>query len=148
MSDNLNEFSRNVADFVLSRHPEWEENARAKSGFGESGYLEIELPSPAGSDLGAPARYSSLGGEVTVSLDAWHGHFSPAYGESWLEASLKTLDDLLTERLCVVSFWSGRACRGAELAEPSAPVTKRWYHLGVDRLKTRSWNGTYDQDRE
>jgi hypothetical protein len=148
MVDGLNEFSRRIADVVFSRYPEWREHAEAKSASGESGFLEITMPNPAGSNLGAPASYSSYGGEVTVALDAWHGHFSPDHGPTWLDDSLDTFNDLLAEKLCVASFWSGRACRGAELIDSGAVASKRSYHADVNRLTTRSWRGTYDQDRE
>jgi hypothetical protein len=148
MIEGLNDFSRSVADLVFAKHPEWRSHAESKSGFGEIGYLEITFPSPRGSNLGAPASYSSFGHEVTVALDAWHGHFGPDQGASWLADSLQAIDDLLAERLCVAAFWSDQECRGSELVPPRVAAQKRSYHAGVNRLTMRSWRGTYDEDRE
>jgi hypothetical protein len=144
MREEFNEFSRKVADFVFSRHPEWERNARAVSGCGESSYLAIEFPDPPGSDLSVPATYATFDGEVTIILDAWHGHFDPEESESWLEDSLSMFEDLLAERLCVASFWVGDAWCGSTIVKPGAPVDKRWF-AGAARLKIRTWKGRHDR---
>src|SRR5262249_39021867 len=74
--ESLDPYSKDVAEFLLSRHPEWTQYARCERQLGETyDYLLIDIPPDPNADLVGGLWMTSHNREVTVGLDYHHAHF-------------------------------------------------------------------------
>jgi hypothetical protein len=142
--ESLNEFDRHVAEQIGEVFPEWISHATAETDqYGETA-LVVTIPAPSGR-FARPLRIETFGGEVTVSFDCYHGHFSQFSG-GLERTALDLIQELLSEENVVVSYWRDNQGCGAFMApSDDIPNTNDEYPY-ANRLRIRSWSGRFDRD--
>ena len=147
----LNQFSRQIADALFKRFPDWRQYACVeKNEKEEGGILYVEIPAPPLSNLNRPLYILTANEEVVVGFDSDHNHFEDLIESGGSDSSIReVLDfivDILEERLVAVSWWAGSSLRGATMI-PSGSKPEPSEHIhSFDRVRIRSWKGTYDRD--
>jgi hypothetical protein len=148
----LNEFSREIANKLFERFPDWRHYARVDKNEtrDEGGILYVEIPVRPESNLNGPLYILTANEEVVVGFDVDHNYFEN-FGESRNNDSAiqKVLDfivDILEERVVAVSWWAGSALRGATMIPYSSKPEPSEHIHSFDRVRIRSWKGTYDRD--
>jgi hypothetical protein len=144
--DALNDFSRRYADFIFTRHPEWEQYAIGhQSDSTRHGSLDISIPSPSG-DPELKLLICTDDGEVTCYFDYHHVHFS-AWGDNdtydnIFSSSSEWLQEFMDEKIKIVVYmkdgqWTETSCADAH----EVPKQK-----AENQVYTKSWRGTYSKD--
>jgi len=148
----LNEFSREIADKLFERFPEWRQYARVDKNENrdEGGVLYVEIPVLPDSNLNRPLYILTANEEVVVGFDSDHNHFED-FGESGnndsaIQEVLDFIVDILEERVVAVSWWAGSSLRGATMIPSSSKPTPSEHIHSFDHVRIRSWKGTYDRD--
>ena len=148
----LNKFSRQIADALFKRFPDWRHYARVDKNEtrDEGGILYVEIPVPPESNLNRPLYILTANEEVVVGFDSDHNHFED-FGESGnndsaIQEVLDFIVDILEERVVAVSWWAGSSLRGATMIQSSSKPEPSEHIHSFDRVRIRSWNGAFDQD--
>jgi hypothetical protein len=141
----MDEFSEAFATWLRQRRPAWLGMAKA-----ESASVEIAFASPNPRAV-APVWISSADEELTVGFDYTHGHFNAWMGtesdEDVFERALQFADDLVGERLVVVSGLAGGAWAGSTTVPPGDdPLATASVFPEADTIIVRSFRGTFDRD--
>jgi hypothetical protein len=141
----LDGFSVGFATALFAVYPEWESVAEMDSDSGQTGhYLLLRVQPPKGARAAHPLIIHSDNDEVTVGFDHYHSHFDwpPADEEA---GPLKFIQDILDERLAVLSFWDGEQWKGSYVLSAGADKSKHGAP-GADRAIVRSWKGSLDAE--
>jgi hypothetical protein len=145
----LNAFSRAFADTLFARYPEWRAFAEAYSP-GDAGpktCLMVKVPAPERADVDhSLVIYAD--DEVTVDFDCYHCHYNwpPDFDES--DSSLNALafiEEILSERVGVVSWWEGDKMRVSSTFRLGVPDQLQPVP-GTTRVRRRSWQGNLNED--
>lgn len=144
MIKSLAEFNRRIAEQIGEAFPEWMARAAVETdNYGETA-LVVTIPAPS-ERFAHPLRIETFGGEVTVSFDCYHGHFSEFSGGPERTA-LDLIQELLSEEKVVVSYWRDKDGCGSFMTPPNdIPNTNDEYPY-ANRLCIRSWTGRFDKD--
>ncbi len=134
-------------DPVFSIFPKWRALLRTATADDGSIFEVLEVPAPEGSDAAAGLLVSTANGEITVSFDVHDSRFDGWTGEV---GALDYIGLLVTERVAVVSWWSGgRWCGSGQVEAGRRPeVPSGLIGVGVDRIRVRSWRGALNADVE
>ena len=145
----LNDFSRRFARTLLAAFPDWQAYAVVGEADDDGGVLLVEVPSPPSAAEKHPLRISTEDDEITVGFDYYHTHLNPYTKDEEAERfreALSFIHDLVSENICVASWWSGEDWRGSTTVDTrSLPVAPSWAQ-SAERLRVRSWCGTHDRD--
>ncbi len=138
---------RHKLDPVLDIFPKWRALVRTATADDGSAFEVLEVPAPDGSDAAAGLLVSTANGKVTVSFDVHDSRFDEWAGDA---GALEYIRRLVTERVAVVSWWSGgRWCGSSSLDADQRPGMPSWAAgQGVDRIRVRSWRGALNADLE
>ena len=136
---------RHTLEPVLDLFPKWRALLRTATADDGSAFDVLEVPAPEGSDAAAGLHLSTAHGAITVGFDVHEARFDEWAGD---EGALDYVRRLVTERVAVVSWWSGgRWCGSGQLEagkRPEVPSSMR--SMGVDRIRVRSWRGALNAD--
>jgi hypothetical protein len=137
---DLDGFSRKFAETLFAVYPAWREFARKETNKAGDRYLVVQPPDPPGSSTAEPLTIWTENGEVSVGFDHFHMHFYwPA--EEDLDP-LKFIEDVLADRVAVVSYWKGDQWLGSStLGLEETPDVEP----GI-LVRVRSWSGARDQN--
>ena len=85
-----------------------------------------------------------------MGFDSDHNHFEDLVENGGSDSSIQeVLDfvvDILEERVVAVSWWAGSSWRGSTMIPSTRkPEPSEQIH-SFDRVRIRSWKGTYDRD--
>jgi hypothetical protein len=147
----LNQFSRQIAEALFKRFPDWRHYARVEDNEhrDEGGILYVEVPVLPGSNLNRPLYVLTANDEVVVGFDSDHNHFEDLVesggSDSSIQEVLDFIVDILEERLVAVSWWAGSSIRGATMIPSSSKPEPSEHIHSFDRVRIRSWKGTYDR---
>ena len=139
----LNPYSRRFAERLFSARPEWRELAtRDPDGFPPPGSLLVSVASPV---PGRRLLVRTYGDQVTVDFGphGWHTHFLTAMSRdeaAAFDAALRLVDDLLAERVAVLSRELFGLRGWTRLIGPGV-VPRRPL---VGRVEVYSWRGGRD----
>lgn len=138
---------RHKLDPVLNIFPKWRALVRTATAEDGSDFEVLEVPAPEGSDAAAGLLVSTANGEITVSFDVHDSRFDGWSGDA---GALEYIRRLVTERVAVVSWWSGgRWCGSGRVDVGQRPqVPSGVAGMGVDRIRVRSWRGALNADVE
>jgi len=138
---------RHTLDPVLGLFPKWRPLLRTATADDGSSFEVLEVPAPESSDAAAGLLVSTANGGITVSFDVHDSHFDGWTGDA---GALEFIRRLVTERLAVVSWWSGgRWCGSGQVEAGQRPeVPSRLTGMGIDRIRVRSWRGALNADVE
>lgn len=146
----LNDFSRRFASMLFGAHPDWSQHASMESvDNGARRTLLVQVSPPRPSDFMSPLVVSTDWDEVTVSFDAYHCHFCDGMDGSEAEAfeeAMAFIDDLLAERVLMVSWWNGDDWRGSTSIAAGEPIPPPTMVSDSRRVRVRSWGGSYNMD--
>ena len=83
----------------------------------------------------------------------YHAHFESWYefsGDHATDSALEFIRRLIGEEVAVVSWWQGEQWRGSVYVEANEPAdVPSWAKRAEwNRIRVRSWNGTYNSDRD
>ncbi len=150
--ESLNEFSKRFAKKLLESHPDLEafcsvdQNSKV-----EAGTLLLRIP-PGSNNLCDGLWASTHDGEVIVGFDTHHAHFKATRAHSEEDSfvdAVEHIGNILSEKILAVAWYRGDRCRGGMPMSPGEnPSPPRILGIGVNRIRVRSWNGTYDEDRQ
>ena len=74
-STELNAFSREVAERLFERFPEWGRFGHVDENRDERGILYVEIPPPSEANLSKPLFILTANEELEVGFDFYHNHF-------------------------------------------------------------------------
>jgi len=146
--ERLNDHSRSFAQALFSARPYWREFARmAKPRHGSGMFLFVTVIPPESSKAEHPLIIDTDDDEVTIGFDSYHAHFHwPDFDEEYGNP-LRFIDDVVGERLVVVSIWSGEDWALSTTLDAAKSVDE------ISRIpqsatiaKLRSWTGRYSRD--
>ena len=144
----LDERSAAFARALFSAQPAWRQYARADSRDGEK-YLVVEVPPPIESRVNYPLMVDTSNGEVTIGFDHYHDHFAWPCFDDQFGNPIQFANDIVRERVTVVSFWAGEKWLGSRTMLSSEKVNDLQGIPGEARkIKLRSWTGRYSADLE
>ena len=138
---------RHTLDPVFDLLPKWRALLRTATAGDGSTFQVLEVPAPEGSDAVAGLLVSTADDEITVGFDVYHSHFDAWTGDT---GALEFIRRIVTERVAVVSWWSGgKWCGSGQLEAGQRPeVPSSAAGLAVDRMRVRSWRGALNADIE
>lgn len=152
----LDAFSREFAEVLFERFPEWRDaSSTRRDGQGRE-YLHVGLARPVENDPVGGVTISTENEEVTVACGRhWHSHFCPSSDEA-LSELFAFLRDVFEEELVFVRFQLGDRVLGGESVDVATakelivngpPLEPFHPRLGVvaDVLSLWSWRGTFDR---
>jgi hypothetical protein len=148
----LNQFSRQVADALFKRFPDWRNYAHVDENEDrdEGGILYVEIPVPPESNLNRPLYILTANEEVVVGFDSDHNHFEDLIesggSDSSIQEVLDFIIDILEKRVVTVSWWAGSSLRGATMIPSGSKLEPSEHIHSFNRVRIRSWKGTYDRD--
>lgn len=161
---NLDAYSRIALPMILNRFPDWEQHGKLTSSPDGSGdTVEFNIPCPSAA-VECGLWVATFDEELTVGFHTHHAHFTDyenrGANEQEIERGLQQADDILNERLGVVTWYRGEAMAGSstlELPPPGllpdmfgrfgdAPTKLAKYINGINRVTLRSWRGQYDRE--
>lgn len=110
----------------------------------------MTVPPPPEADLLDGLDIEDVDDEITISLDHSHIHMNwpPPLGRAgdlWADP-LALIDAILTEKVLSASGWIDGKVRVGALREVAGPLDLIVPKL--QRLRIRSWRGTFDRDEE
>ena len=143
----LNAFSREVAERLFERFPEWRPYARVEENGDETGILYVEIPPPSGANLANPLHIVTANDEVEVGFDCYHNLFELLVdtGET-VQQAVDFILDILEERVVSVSWWSGTSVRESRCEKSGVQPEDSEHVQPYNLVRIRSWKGRYDQD--
>jgi hypothetical protein len=145
----LNNFSCQVAAQLFEHFPQWRSYAQAEDTEFESGILYLEIPLPSNSNLERSLYVLTDREQVEVGFDFNHNHFESVLGDDDsvdMKSVIDFIYDIFSDKIVAVSWWAKEKCRGGTLAcSDRLPEPSEHIHP-FDRVRIRSWNGTFDQD--
>lgn len=138
---------RHTLDPVFDLFPKWRAYLRVDNAADGSTFEVLEVPPPVGSDAAAGLLVSAIHDEITIGFDVFQADFDHWIGDG---GALDFIRRIVTERVAVVSWWSGERWCGAALLEAGQrPEVPPWAaSLAVDRIRVRSWRGALNADVE
>ena len=145
----LNNFSRQVAAQLFEHFPQWRNYARAEDTEFESGILYLEVPLPPNSKLERSLYVLADREQVEVGFDFDHNHFESVLREDDSVEMKPVIDfifDIFSEKILAISWWAKEQPRGGTLARSDRLPEPSEHIHPFDRVRIRSWNGTFDQD--
>ncbi len=148
--ENLDAFSRDIAERLFAAHPEWKAFARIEVGNDAvtPGYLVVEITPPAEAKVDHSLLITTEDEEVTIGLDYYHSHFEDFASPSGDPASdgMAFLKGLLCDHIAVVSWWNGETCVGSSTIGRDEELAPMPHKPSYDRIRIRSWQGTRNRD--
>ncbi|WP_370499786.1 hypothetical protein NWT09_22485 [Mycolicibacterium sp. jd] len=139
----------NFGEPLFAAFPEWRALARREvNGCGEE-MVVIDVSAPAAADVGEGLWITWGDGEITVGLGDYHQHFGGWPGENfWLgeDGALAFVQGIIDERLAFATLFNDDeavAYTMMETGELGRPVVS---DRPYNRMRVRSWNGTFDAD--
>jgi hypothetical protein len=144
----LDEFSGAFAKSLFAEHPDWVSFARVEmADDGETPDLVVEVPPPHPEKGISKLIVHTEDFEVTVNFDWYHNHFSwPASDMAGSINPLTFIAEILKEDVAVASAWRHDKWAGSWAVRKGEPVVDL-ANLGLfDRIRVRSWKGTFNQD--
>lgn len=145
----MDDFSGATAEQIFAAFPEWRTLARIEQADDGTSFLVIMVsPSPA-AQVEHGLFISTANGEVTVGFDHYHSHFDEWVGDGdhfGVQAALEFVKQILDERIAVVSWWFNEEWRGSAQQEVSSPPDVPDWSTTFNRIRVRSWNGTFNAD--
>lgn len=144
MFEQLADFDRRVAEQIGFAFPGWIKRATVETDeYGESA-LVVSIPAPS-ERFAHPLRIETFGGEVTVSFDWYHGHFSEFSGCTERTA-LDLIQEVISEEKVVVSYWRDNQACGSVMTVPDDIPSSNDEYPYANRVCIRSWSGRFDKD--
>jgi hypothetical protein len=146
----MDTFSLILNEQLFATFPEWRALARKERAEDGSSCLVIHVLPPAGTDVHHHGLLvCSSDEEVTVSFDFYHSHFYALTGDDnhlGAPAALEFIQQILSERVSVVSWWLDEEWRGsAQLEAGASPQPPWWLESGsFNRVRVRSWRGSFN----
>jgi hypothetical protein len=146
----LNDYSREAAEEIFRRFPEWTAFATAESDPTEDNYLVIEVPPPEEAAADHPLTITTSNNEVTVGFDNSHSHFggwwSDKHASYVVNEAMPFIASLLAESLAAVSWWLGDDWRGSMFVTGGQSPERSEFQSDASRVRIRSWRGTHNAD--
>jgi hypothetical protein len=144
---DLNTFSAEFARALFSKRPAWIEFARVDSTNSSKNILVVEVPPPTESRADHPLIIDTERDEITIGFDSYHSHFDwPSFDEE-CGNPLKFIEDIVCERVVVVSYWKDDKWCGSQTITAEKKLTPPDYiSTDANRMKVRSWRGHFSAD--
>jgi hypothetical protein len=145
----LDAFSLKAKRELLAAFPEWSALVREERGTDGNSYLVIQVAPPQEADVEHGLHIHTDNSEVTVAFDCYHSHFDSCTGDGdhfCTLAAISFVQQLLSERIAVVSWWLNETWRGsAQIQAGTEPEAS--FVSDFNRVRIRSWRGTFNADR-
>lgn len=144
--DNLNPYSRRVAEAIFAALPQLEEFAHVDNSPGApEGSLQIRLAQPLRSnELGLYIATDIE--EITIGFRACYVHFMDyehTGTEEHIDRAIAYIRDLLTDSIVIKKWYRHGILCGSSLDTPNVlPSPSR---SGITTVEMISWNGTHDK---
>jgi hypothetical protein len=142
-----------AAEQLFAEFPEWRALARPETAENGTEFLVIEVAPPPQAMVDHGLVIDTSNDEVTVGFDCYHSHFDDWVGDGehfGTQAAIEFIKQIVSERTVVVSWWQGEEWRGsAQLEAGAPPAVPEWAtQAQYDRVRIRSWRGTFNADTD
>ncbi len=147
--ERLDPFSREMANRLFAKYPDWRRFARAEKAENGTAYLSVTVPAPAEAHADHDLTITTSGAKVTIGFDYYHCHFHAAVGDGehfGADYAFHFIDRLLNERIAVISWWQGNEWRAFSIREGGVNVMPDDLVGPSDRQRIRSWRGSLNAD--
>jgi hypothetical protein len=139
----LDDFDRGVAQAVGSAFPEWMPFAAVEESNGERAFVvSIEPPSR---NVIYPLRIDTFGGEVTVSFDSYHAHFTE-FCDGTAQDALTLIKKITSGVYAIASYWRDDQWCGSVLLDGETVPDDNEEYPYASLIRVRSWTGAFDSD--
>ncbi|MDH5828911.1 hypothetical protein QFW80_00030 [Luteimonas sp. M1R5S18] len=140
-----------AAKELFVEFPEWTEFVSWEAADDGTRYLVIQVPAPPMADVEHGLHIDTSNNEVTVGFDFYHSHFDDFIGDGehfGTKAALEFIRQIVSERVAIVSWWSGETWKGSTQVEAGAAASiPSWSAASdIDRVRVRSWQGALNYD--
>lgn len=147
----MSDFPLDDAQALFAVFPEWRAFARSEAEESGVPYLVVHVPAPAEADEEHGLTIDTSNEEVTVGFDCYHSHFNAWDGDGedvGTLAALEFIKQVVHERVAIVSWWlDEKWCGSSRTAAGSTAEVASWAGAqGCNRIRVRSWNGTFNAD--
>lgn len=139
------EFIKQATEELFLAYPDWSEFKIKDTA---TGNVYIEVPKKRASSL-IKSLYIIIDEEVTVGLDYYHCHFDLMAGSNEdldEHKALPFIEKLISESVSIVSWWKDDRMICAGQMESGGSIDSDGYTGDFNRIRVRSWKGSYDQD--
>lgn len=143
--------ARTSAEALFEAFPEWRAFARREVGERGSEYIVVKVEPPPEADVECGLRIDTANDEITVEFDFYHQHFDDWAGESspfGTESALEFVRQILEQRVAIVSWWRDDECVASSTTNVGVPPEQPTWLGAYDRLRVRSWRGTFNVDSD
>ena len=124
---------RTSAEVLFQAFPEWRALARREVDRWGSEYVLVEVTPPPAANVDEGLR-----------IDEWAGESSP-FGT---KSALEFVQQIVEERVAFLSLWHDDRWVGFEVMNAGEPVEPPTSTDTYDRIRVRSWRGTFNLDRD
>ncbi len=148
--ERLDNFSRQVAEALFAKFPQWQAYATAEEAANGKAYLSVTVPAPAEASAAHGLTITTEDGVVTVGFDWYHSHFYPSVGDGehfGTDYALHFIEELLDEHVAVISWWTGDQCQAFSTRQQGVNAMPKDLIGPYDRERIRSWKGSLNADR-
>lgn len=145
----MDAFSLAAANEIFDAFPEWRAFAREEHADDGSSFLVVQVTPPASANVEHGLVIDTSNDEFTVGFDCYHCHFDEWVGDGdqfGTRAALEFVEQIINERVAVVSWWQDAEWRGSsQLVAGASPEQPSW-QTTFNRVRIRSWRGTFNAD--
>jgi hypothetical protein len=116
-----------------------------------SEYVLVEVTPPPAANVDEGLWIDTGNDEITVGFDGYHEHFDEWAGESspfGTQSALEFVQQIVEERVAFLSLWHDDRRVGDEVMNAGEPVEPPTSTDTDDRIRVRSWRGTFNLDRD
>jgi hypothetical protein len=140
-----------AAEQLFEAFPKWRSLARNETAEDGSSYFVVEVAPPESANVEHGLVIDTSNKEITVGFDCYHSHFDEWVGDGehfGTEAAIEFINQILEERVSVISWWFNERWRGsAQLEAGAKPEAPSWSGSETfNRIRVRSWRGSHNAD--
>ena len=142
---------RTSAEELFEAFPEWRSLAKREVDEWGSEYVIVEVTPPPAANVDEGLWIDTANDEITVGFDCYHEHFYEWAGKSCpfgIQSALEFVKQIVEERVAFMTFWRDGRCVGGEVMYAGEPVEPSTSTDTYDRIRVRSWRGTFNLDTD
>ena len=147
----LSTYSRRFLDFLLARHPEWEQHCKIEEDSSDGPrvlVVEIRAPNPAAE---TPLMICTCNEEITVSFGMAHTHFNAYADDSEPDEfanAVDFVDRVLSDEVKAAWWLRQGKWAGSMWIEGNEEADSSHLREKPDRFVVRSWSGSDDTEKD
>jgi hypothetical protein len=134
---------RTSAEALFEAFPEWRSLAKREMDEWGSEYVLVEATAPPGANVDEGMWIDTSNDEITVGFNSFHVHLDDWTGEN---GALEFVQRIVAERVAFMTCWHDDRFVHGEVMNAGEAIEQPTSTITYDRIRVRSWNGTWNLD--